>query len=80
MIHYTAEVGVARPAADVFAAVNDIAGWTAWTDMREISPEGTGPVRVGSAGTLPDAEGPVQGADPLRGDRRSTPIGASSTA
>ena len=62
MIHYIAEVGVARPAADVFAAVNDIAGWTAWTDMREIQPEGTGPVRVGSAGSFRMPKGPFKGA------------------
>ncbi len=64
MIHYTAEVGVARPAADVFAAVNDIAGWTAWTDMRDVQSEGTGPVRVGSAGTFLMSKGPFKG--PIR--------------
>jgi uncharacterized protein YndB with AHSA1/START domain len=64
MIRYSAEVGVARPAADVFAAVNDIAGWTAWTDMREVRPEETGPVRVGSAGTFRMPKGPFKG--PIR--------------
>ena len=80
MIHYSAEVGVARPAADVFAAVNDIAGWTAWTDMREIQPEGIG-VRSASALQGPSGcpKGPFKG--PIRYEATdSNPTGASSTA
>ena len=64
MIHYSADVGVARPAAEVFDAVNDIAGWTAWTDMRDVQPEGTGAVHVGSAGTFLMPKGPFKG--PIR--------------
>jgi uncharacterized protein YndB with AHSA1/START domain len=64
MIHYTAEVDVARPAADVFAAVNDIAGWTAWTDMRDVQAVGTGPIHVGSSGTFRMPKGPFKG--PIR--------------
>ena len=64
MIHYSATVAVARPAADVFDAINDIAGWTAWTDMRDVQPEGTGAIRVGSVGTFLMPKGPFKG--PIR--------------
>lgn len=64
MIRYSAQVDVAMPAHDVFAAVNDIAGWTEWTDMREITPDRAGPVCVGSAGTFLMPKGPFRG--PIR--------------
>jgi hypothetical protein len=64
MIRYASQVGVTRSPADVFAAVNDISGWTGWTDMREVRPEAVGPIRVGSAGTFTLAKGPFKG--PIR--------------
>lgn len=60
MFSYASEVSVARPAAETFAAVTDIARWGEWTDMRDVLPDGTGALRVGSTGsfTLP---GPFRG-------------------
>jgi Polyketide cyclase / dehydrase and lipid transport len=63
MFRYASEVPVARPAREVFAAVVDIARWGEWTDMREVRPDGSGPIRVGSGGTF-TMPGPFRG--PIR--------------
>ena len=64
MIHYTGQVGVARRAPDVFAAINDIARWPEWTDMRDVQPDTPGQIHVGSAGTFTLTKGPFKG--PIR--------------
>jgi hypothetical protein len=61
MIHYAGQVGVARQAPDVYAAINDIARWPEWTDMRDVQPDTPGQIHVGSAGTFTLAKGPFNG-------------------
>jgi hypothetical protein len=64
MIHYAGQVGVARQARDIFAAVNDIARWPEWTDMRDVQPDSPGQIHVGSAGSFTLSKGPFKG--PIR--------------
>ena len=52
MFTYASEVDIARPAREVFAAINDIAGWSEWTDMRDVRHDQPGPIAAGSTGTF----------------------------
>jgi hypothetical protein len=64
MFTYASEVDIARPAHEVFAAINDIAGWSEWTDMRDIRHDQPGPVGAGSTGTFTLPGSPFKG--PIR--------------
>jgi hypothetical protein len=60
MFRYASDVTVARPASEVFAGIVDIGRWTEWTDMRDVRPDGSGPIQVGSTGTF-SMPGPFRG-------------------
>jgi hypothetical protein len=64
MFTYASEVTIERPVPEVFAAINDIAGWSEWTDMREIRHDQPGPIAAGSTGTFALPGGSFKG--PIR--------------
>ena len=62
MFTYASEVDIARPVPQVFAAINDIAGWSDWTDMQDVRHDQSGPIGAGSTGTFTLPGGPFKGA------------------
>lgn len=64
MFTYESQTTVNRAAAEVFAAVTDIRGWSDWTDMREVRHDQPGPLTVGSTGAFTLPGGPFRG--PIR--------------
>lgn len=63
MFTYGSEIEVARPPAEVFSALIDIARWTEWTDMQDMHHDQSGPIGIGSTGTF-SLPGPFRG--PIR--------------
>lgn len=60
MSRYESHLNIGRSTAEAFAAISDIARWSEWTDMREVTHDQAGPIAVGSSGsfTMP---GPFRG-------------------
>jgi uncharacterized protein YndB with AHSA1/START domain len=61
MIDYSSEVTIARPPHAVYEALLDPALYPKWTDMVDVSFDGTGSPRVGMRGRFRLAKGPIKG-------------------
>jgi hypothetical protein len=64
MFTYASALDITRPAPEVFAAINDIVGWSEWTDMRDVRRDQPGPIGAGSTGTFTLPGSPFKG--PIR--------------
>lgn len=61
MIRYSAQVTIARPPRDVFAALLDTSQYGAWTEMVDMRFDTPGEPKVGSRGQFRLAKGPIKG-------------------
>jgi uncharacterized protein YndB with AHSA1/START domain len=61
MIRYTSEVTIGQPPRAVFDALLDPARYALWTDMIDVSFDGTGAPTVGTRGRFRLAKGPIKG-------------------
>jgi uncharacterized protein YndB with AHSA1/START domain len=61
MIRYSSEVTIARPPRAVYEALLDGDLYPKWTDMVDVSFDGTGEPRVGMRGRFRLAKGPIKG-------------------
>jgi uncharacterized protein YndB with AHSA1/START domain len=61
MIRYSSEVTIARPPHAVYEALRDPALYPKWTDMVDVSFDGTESPRLGTKGRFSLAKGPIKG-------------------
>ena len=61
MIHYSSQVTIARPAHAVYEALLDPELYAQWTDMVEVSFDGSDTPHVGTRGRFRLAKGPIKG-------------------